>query len=104
MAEVARDVVMIVANMIEASLAGGLADDPAGKITAAHVERSAVLYVRQSTIAQVREHTESTSVNVALHISHHMPSKQRNQMLATTVNLTWRIALESVRNCDGGKS
>ncbi len=33
----------------------------AGKITAAHLERSAVVYVRQSTIAQVREHTESTA-------------------------------------------
>src|ERR1700730_16913058 len=34
---------------------------PAGKITAAHLERSAVVYVRPSTIAQVREHTESTA-------------------------------------------
>src|SRR5712664_3552384 len=33
----------------------------AGKITAAHLERSAVVYVRQSTIPQVREHTESTA-------------------------------------------
>jgi DNA invertase Pin-like site-specific DNA recombinase len=33
----------------------------AGKITAAHLERLAVVYVRQSSIAQVREHTESTA-------------------------------------------
>src|SRR3984893_4964706 len=33
----------------------------AGKITAAHLERRAIVYVRQSTIAQVREHTESTA-------------------------------------------
>ena len=38
----------------------------AGKITAAHLERSAVVYVRQSTIAQVREHTESTARQYAL--------------------------------------
>jgi DNA invertase Pin-like site-specific DNA recombinase len=30
------------------------------KITAAHLERAAVVYVRQSTLMQVREHTEST--------------------------------------------
>jgi DNA invertase Pin-like site-specific DNA recombinase len=33
----------------------------ATKITAAHLERMAVVYVRQSSIAQVREHTESTA-------------------------------------------
>jgi DNA invertase Pin-like site-specific DNA recombinase len=38
----------------------------AGKITATHLERSAVVYVRQSTIAQVREHTESTARQYAL--------------------------------------
>jgi DNA invertase Pin-like site-specific DNA recombinase len=30
------------------------------KVTAAHLERSAIVYVRQSTLVQVREHTEST--------------------------------------------
>ena len=30
------------------------------KITAGHLERAAVVYVRQSTLVQVREHTEST--------------------------------------------
>jgi len=38
----------------------------ADKVTAAHLERSAVVYVRQSTIAQVREHTESTARQYAL--------------------------------------
>ena len=33
----------------------------AGKITATHLERLAVVYVRQSSMAQVREHTESTA-------------------------------------------
>jgi DNA invertase Pin-like site-specific DNA recombinase len=33
----------------------------ATKITTAHLERMAVVYVRQSSIAQVREHTESTA-------------------------------------------
>jgi len=30
------------------------------KVTAAHLERSAIVYVRQSTLVQVREHAEST--------------------------------------------
>ena len=38
----------------------------ASKITAAHLERMAVVYVRQSSIAQVREHTESTARQYAL--------------------------------------
>src|ERR1700724_2813911 len=38
----------------------------AGKITVAHLERLAIVYVRQSTIAQVREHTESTARQYAL--------------------------------------
>jgi hypothetical protein len=38
----------------------------AGKITTAHLERLAVVYVRQSSIAQVREHTESTARQYAL--------------------------------------
>lgn len=32
-----------------------------GKIRATHLERTAIVYVRQSTLAQVREHTESTA-------------------------------------------
>ena len=38
----------------------------ADKITATHLERLAVVYVRQSSIAQVREHTESTARQYAL--------------------------------------
>jgi hypothetical protein len=38
----------------------------ADKITAALLERLAVVYVRQSSIAQVREHTESTALQYAL--------------------------------------
>ena len=38
----------------------------AAKITAAHLQRAAVVYVRQSSIAQVREHRESTARQYAL--------------------------------------
>ncbi len=31
------------------------------KVTAPHLERAAIVYVRQSTLMQVREHTESTA-------------------------------------------
>ena len=30
------------------------------KVTSSHLERAAIVYVRQSTLVQVREHTEST--------------------------------------------
>jgi DNA invertase Pin-like site-specific DNA recombinase len=36
------------------------------KITAAHLERVALVYVRQSTLVQVRDHTESTARQYAL--------------------------------------
>src|SRR4051794_41741616 len=36
------------------------------KIGRAHLDRVAVVYVRQSTLAQVREHTESTARQYAL--------------------------------------
>jgi DNA invertase Pin-like site-specific DNA recombinase len=36
------------------------------KITRSHLERTAVVYVRQSSLAQVREHTESTARQYAL--------------------------------------
>src|SRR5205809_3640439 len=35
--------------------------DPATKIRPDHLERRAFIYVRQSTLAQVREHTASTA-------------------------------------------
>ncbi|HEX9370212.1 MAG TPA: hypothetical protein VF897_04370 [Roseiflexaceae bacterium] len=38
----------------------------AAKITRAHLERLAVVYVRQSTLAQVRDHGESTQRQYAL--------------------------------------
>ena len=31
------------------------------KVTRSHLERTATVYVRQSTLMQVREHTESTA-------------------------------------------
>ena len=34
------------------------------KITSSHRERLAVVYLRQSSMAQVREHTESTLSNI----------------------------------------
>jgi hypothetical protein len=34
---------------------------PPNKIRATHLERTAIVYVRQSTLVQVREHTESTA-------------------------------------------
>jgi DNA invertase Pin-like site-specific DNA recombinase len=39
---------------------------PQAKITSAHLERLAVIYVRQSTLAQVRDHGESTQRQYAL--------------------------------------
>jgi hypothetical protein len=36
------------------------------KVTRAHLERLAVVYVRQSTLAQVRDHGESTQRQYAL--------------------------------------
>jgi len=36
------------------------------KITSCHRDRAAIIYVRQSTLAQVREHTESTARQYAL--------------------------------------
>jgi resolvase-like protein len=38
----------------------------AAKITAAHLQRAAVVYVRQSSLAQVRDHRESTARQYAL--------------------------------------
>lgn len=36
------------------------------KITATHLERIALIYIRQSSLAQVRENTESTARQYAL--------------------------------------
>src|SRR5688500_92044 len=35
--------------------------NPSSKITSSHLSRLAIVYLRQSTMAQVREHTESTT-------------------------------------------
>ena len=40
--------------------------DSASKITARHLARKAVVYLRQSSIAQVRTHVESTRLQYAL--------------------------------------
>ena len=64
---VGAEAVAAVANMVEAALAAGATmstmSAPA-KVTRAHLERLAVVYVRQSTLAQVREHRESTAAPV----------------------------------------
>ena len=69
------EMVAPLANMLEAALAAGL-PRPAirrrclrstammrgeQKITPAHLDRTAMIYLRQSTLMQVREHTESTA-------------------------------------------
>src|SRR5437867_6349 len=61
-----RDTVMIGRTWSKPRSPEGWPMSAAGKITAAHLERSAIVYVRQSTIAQVREHTESTARQYAL--------------------------------------
>jgi DNA invertase Pin-like site-specific DNA recombinase len=43
-----------------------LASGPQAKIGREHLERLAVIYVRQSTLAQVRDHGESTQRQYAL--------------------------------------
>src|SRR6266508_5759108 len=60
------------------------------KVTAAHLARSAYLYVRQSTLRQVLEHTESTARQYAL--------RQR------AVALGWPAEQIVVVDCDQGQS
>jgi hypothetical protein len=80
------EMVAPLANMVESALAGGVlpilpgesavvaastsADLQVGwvammrgehKVNASHLQRAAIVYVRQSTLVQVREHTESTA-------------------------------------------
>ena len=52
-----RQAVMAVANMVESLLRGSgqAAVTPTAKITASHLSRLAIVYVRQSTLAQVRD-------------------------------------------------
>ena len=60
------------------------------KVTAVHLKRAAYLYVRQSTLRQVVEHTESTKRQYAL--------KQR------AVQLGWRAEQVVVIDSDLGES
>ncbi len=58
------EAVAVLANMVESALAA--AHDHHGQDPRSHLERTAVVYVRQSSLAQVREHTESTARQYAL--------------------------------------
>jgi DNA invertase Pin-like site-specific DNA recombinase len=60
------------------------------KVTAVHLKRTAYLYVRQSTLRQVVEHTESTKRQYAL--------KQR------AVSLGWRPEQVTIIDSDLGES
>ena len=67
MGEYLVEVVAVVANMVEAVLATGAGDDRAQrKITSSHLERLAVVYLRQSTPAQVRLNVRSTERQYAI--------------------------------------
>jgi DNA invertase Pin-like site-specific DNA recombinase len=63
---------------------------PSHKVTALHLERKAYLYVRQSSMQQVFQNTESTERQYAL--------KQR------AVALGWRLEDVVVIDCDQGQS
>ena len=56
------EAVAALANMTVAALRAGreVAVNGEHKITSSHRERAALIYLRQSSMAQVREHTEST--------------------------------------------
>src|SRR6266566_1942478 len=60
------------------------------KINANHLSRKAMVYVRQSTMAQVREHTESTARQYAL--------------VEEAARLGWAAARVEVIDCDLGLS
>src|SRR6266853_2725200 len=60
------------------------------KITPSHLSRKAIVYVRQSTMAQVREHTESTARQYAL--------------VEEAARLGWAAAHIEVIDCDLGLS
>ena len=55
---------MAVANMVESVLGGGGRERTRGRSPRSHRARLAVVYLRQSTLLQVREHTESTRAAV----------------------------------------
>lgn len=64
--------------------------DPSSKVQARHLSRNAYLYVRQSTLRQVFENTESTKRQYAL--------QQR------AIALGWRLEQVVVIDCDLGRS
>ena len=67
-----------------------MSDEFARKVSAEHLERNAYLYVRQSTIRQVFEHTESTKRQYGL----------KNRAIA----LGWDADRITVIDSDLGKS
>jgi len=60
------------------------------KVTSAHLERTAICYIRQSSLVQVREHTESTARQYGL--------------AALAARLGWPAARIEVIDCDLGLS
>ncbi len=60
------------------------------KVTSAHLQRTAICYIRQSSLAQVREHTESTARQYGL--------------AALAARLGWPAAGIEVIDCDLGLS
>jgi len=60
------------------------------KIKASHLSRDTYLYVRQSTIHQVLNNTEST--------------KRQYQLRERTLELGWKTEQIKVIDCDQGKS
>ena len=67
-----------------------MSTDSSSKVQARHLSRNAYLYVRQSTLRQVFENTESTKRQYAL--------QQR------AIALGWRIEQVVVIDCDLGRS
>jgi DNA invertase Pin-like site-specific DNA recombinase len=61
-----------------------------GKVTSAHLQRNAYLYVRQSTLQQVIENTES--------------SQRQYQLRQRAIGLGWRQEQIVVIDCDQGQS
>jgi len=72
------------------TLSSGMLNTAASKVTAAHLKRDAFLYVRQSTLRQVQQNTESTQRQYAL--------QQR------AVALGWGMERVHVIDCDLGHS
>jgi len=71
-------------------MSGTLVSNAASKVTARHLERTAFLYVRQSTLRQVMHNTESTQRQYAL--------RQR------AIQLGWPVEQIVVINTDQGQS